>query len=94
MIIRRLVSAYLALNGRYAGVNRGVHVVRQFACPIVQAVVMDRDLGEEAPALNAEGDLGFGLGLEQTVELADLLCGIGSQILGGIHLLLGKSELH
>ncbi len=30
---------------------------------------MDRDLGEEAPALNAEGDIGFGLGLEQTVEL-------------------------
>ena len=51
-------------------------------------------IGEEAAALNAESNVSIGLGLEEPVELSYLSYRIGSQILGGLHLFLGKSELH
>ena len=55
---------------------------------------MDGNLSKEAAALNAEGNIRIGLGLEEPVELTYLSYRIGSQILGGLHLFLGKSELH
>ena len=89
-----LVSADLALYRGNAGINRCVHVARKFACPVIHAVVVDGDLGEEAAALNAESNVSIGLGLEEPVELSYLSYRIGPQILGGLHLFLGKSELH
>ena len=89
-----LVLADLPLNCGNAGIDGGVHVVGKFACPVIKAVVFDGDLGKEAASLGAEGQICIALGLKKPVKLAHLALGIGSQVCGGIHLLLGKSELH
>ena len=90
----RLVFADLPLNCGNAGIDGGVHVVCKFACPVIQAVVLDGDLGKKSASFGAEGQIRVALALKEAVELADLALGIGSQFLGGTHLFLGKSELH
>ena len=89
-----LVPADLALNGRHTGVHRSIHVVRKFACPVEHTVVTNGDLRQETAPLQTEGDIGIGLALKELVQLANLLHGIGPQVLRRIHPFLGESELH
>ena len=88
---RRCQSPLYARNG---GVNRGIHVAGQLAHAVEHSVVLDGHLGAEAAALRAEGHEGLALRLEKPVDLADLLFGVGAQLLGGVHLLFRKRELH
>jgi len=90
----RLVLAYLPLDARNGGIDGGIHVAGQLAHAVEHSVVLDGHLGAEASALRAEGHEGLALRLEKPVYLANLLLGIGAQLLGGVHLLFRKRELH
>jgi hypothetical protein len=59
-----------------------------------RAVVLDRDLGREAAALRAEGDVCLAFGAEEPVDLADLFLRVRTQGIGRGHFLFDERELH
>ena len=89
-----LVLADLALDRRHGGVDGGVHIARRLVGAEERAVVLDRDLGREAAALRAEGDVCLAFGAEEPVDLADLFLRVRTQGIGRGHFLFDERELH
>ena len=89
-----LVLADLALDRRHGGVDGGIHVARRLVGTEERAVVLDRDLGREAAALRAEGDVCLAFGAEEPVDLADLFLRVRTQGIGRGHFLFDERELH
>src|SRR5699024_7237540 len=90
----RLVLAYLPLDAGDSRIDGGVHVAGELAYTVEHPAVLDGDLGAEAAPLGAERHIGVALRAEQAVDLADLLFGVGPQVLRGVHLLFRERELH
>lgn len=89
-----LVLADLAYDRRHGGIDGGVHVARRLVGAEERAVVLDRDLGREAAALRAEGDVCLAFGAEEPVDLADLFLRVRTQGIGRGHFLFNERELH
>ena len=85
------VFADLANDQRTGGVERGVHVVGEFAGTVEHTVVVERNFNTAAAALGAERDGSFAVLLEELIQLTNFLFGVGLDFGIDLQLLFDKS---